>query len=279
MDFQTFWAARRSLAKQERPMERRPVEFHNPAARYEELTFPGTDGRLLRARYIRPAADAPAPTVLMYHDYGRGVRGWHHMTRFIALGYAVVALENRDTFLDVSAGWRDAPEGLAAAQFYTDAITAGYAARALPEVDSDRLMTWGEGLGGALAIAAAAEVPGVVRCAALNPLPTGFRTAWEKNCGGLYEGMHSHFRNEDPLHENAGRYFAAMDYLDCASFAALLRCPLLLGTGEMDRLSPAETQRNLAGRAGGEVRHLIYPKYEHERINFFENELLKFLHP
>lgn len=276
MDVQAFWSAQRGLAAAVSSVERRPVDFHNPAARYEELVFPGTDGRLLHARYIFPVTSAPVPTVLMYHDYGRGIRGWHHMTRFTALGYAVVALENRCTLLDVSAGWRDAPTGLAAAQLYTDAITAGYAARSLPEADPDRLLTWGEGLGGALAIAAAAEVPGVVRCAALNPLPTGFRTAWEMNCGGFYEGMRLHFRNEDPLHEEADRFFAAMDSIDCALFAALLQCPLLLGTGAMDRLSPAKAQRALAECAGGQVKSLVYPKYEHERINFFENELLKF---
>lgn len=38
----------------------------------------------------------------------------------------------------------------------------------------------------------------------------------------------------------------------------------------------ARAQCNLAECAGGQIKHLTYPKYEHERINFFENELLKF---
>ena len=36
-------------------------------------------------------------------------------------------------------------------------------------------MTWGEGFGGGLAIVAASLVPGVIRCAALNPLPGDLR--------------------------------------------------------------------------------------------------------
>lgn len=55
------------------------------------------------------------------------------------------------------------------------------------------LIAWGEGLGGTLAIAAAAKQPQhVVKCAAQNPLCTGA-------------------------------------YADCAQYAAQLVCPLLMG--------------------------------------------------
>lgn len=277
--FQEFWTCQRDLAAADRPVELRQCSFPASAASYYELSFPGTDGTPLHARYIRPASPSPAPAVLMYHDYGRGVRGWHHMTRFAALGCCVVALENRAPFLDVCAGWRKAPEGLAAAQLYTDAMTAAYAARTLPGVDPERLILWGEGLGGGLAIAAAAMVPGVIKCAALNPLPADFKTVWEQGCGtGFFAGMSAHFRDCDPAHQEAEAFFAAMSYLDCARFAEGVRCPLLLGTGAMDALSPARAQQAAADGAAGPKTHLIYPKYEHERINFFENELLKFFH-
>lgn len=277
--FQHFWADQGKLAAAERTVQCRQIQFPASCASHFELTFPGTDGTPLHARYIQPAAPSPAPAVLMYHDYGRSVRGWHHMTRFAALGYCVVALENRVPFLDVSAGWRSAPEGLAAAQLYTDAMTAAYVAWTLPGVDSDRLVTWGEGLGGGLAIAVAAMVPGVIRCAAQNPLPADFRTVWELGCGGgIFAGMSTHFRDLDPAHEEEIAFFAALSYLDCAQFAQYLRCPLLVGTGTMDALSPASAQQAIVDRAAGPKTHLVYPKYEHERINFFENELLKFLH-
>lgn len=277
--FQDFWAGQRRLAAAERPIQCRQLHFPASSASYFELSFPGTDGVPLHARYIRPAGSSPAPAVLMYHDYGRGVRGWHHMTRFAALGYCVVALENRAPFLDVSAGWRSAPEGLAAAQLFTDAMTAAYVARAMPDVDPGRLVTWGEGLGGGLAIAVAAVVPGVIRCAAQNPLPADFRAVWELGCGGgFFAGMSAHFRDRDPAHQEAEPFFEALSCLDCAQFAQYLRCPLLVGTGEMDSVSPARAQQSIVDHAAGPKTHLIYPKYEHERINFFENELLKFLH-
>ena len=67
-----------------------PVAFGNPCGVYERLTVT-FDGRSVTARVIRPAADGVHPLLLMYHDLNRGVRGWHHITRFLALGFGVVA--------------------------------------------------------------------------------------------------------------------------------------------------------------------------------------------
>lgn len=277
-EFRAFWDGRNEQAGAGRKVERREVCFHNPMARYFELSFLGTDGAPLRARYICPVTGTRVPVVLMFHDYGRGIRGWHHMTRFIALGYAVAALENRAAGIDVSSGWQDAPEGLCAAQLYTDALTAAHLAASLPEVDPARLVTWGEGLGGALAIAAAAMVPGVVKCAALNPLPADFPAVEECGCGeGYYWGLKRHFRCKDPQHRQAGAFFRAMGYLDCARFAALLKCPALIGTGLMDAASPAASQTAVVRNIPSGKKHLVYPKYGHERINFYEDELVKFL--
>ena len=69
-----------------------PVAFGNPCGVYERLTVT-FDGRSVTARVIRPAADGVHPLLLMYHDLNRGVRGWHQITRFLALGFGVVAPE------------------------------------------------------------------------------------------------------------------------------------------------------------------------------------------
>lgn len=69
-----------------------PVAFGNPCGVYERLTVT-FDGRSVTARVIHPAADGVHPLLLMYHDLNRGVRGWHHITRFLALGFGVVAPE------------------------------------------------------------------------------------------------------------------------------------------------------------------------------------------
>ena len=70
------------------------IDFANPYARYSEVSFE-LGGDVVHARLIEPAGRARAselvPLCLMFHDIDRPVRGWHHMTRFAAMGYAVLA--------------------------------------------------------------------------------------------------------------------------------------------------------------------------------------------
>ena len=138
-DFTAFWKEQNQNAAQPRPVVWNRVPFHNPMADYWELSFPATDGELLTARFLRPKQGTPAPLVLMFHDNARRTRGWHHMTRFIALGYAVLALENREGCYSLTKGWEDGPAGLSLTQLYTDALTAAHIAGKLPGIDSTRM--------------------------------------------------------------------------------------------------------------------------------------------
>lgn len=251
-EFEAVWRGRWAGAAPAGEVRVERVPFQNARATYETWTIPAPGGGELRARYIRPAGEGRFPTVLMYHDLGRGVRGWHHMTRFVALGYAVAALENRTSAAD----WRRDWAALDLEGRYRDVLTLAHAAMGRPATDPERLLTWGEGFGGGLALVAAALVPGVVRCGALHPLPGDLRA----ECVG----------------EEADG--AALDGLDLIHFASLLTCPLLLGTGLLDQMASPQSQYAIFNRARGPKTHLVYPKYEHERINFFENELLKFFH-
>ena len=100
-----------------------PVAFGNPCGVYERLTVT-FDGRSVTARVIRPAADGVHPLLLMYHDLNRGVRGWHHITRFLALGFGVVAPEAEPFRED----WKVQPAQAAFRQRYLDALAVAKAA-------------------------------------------------------------------------------------------------------------------------------------------------------
>lgn len=138
-DLESFW--RRCLAPTAKMAEchTHPVPFQNSAAVYEDLFIPSAGGGTIHARHIRPVGEGPFPIILMFHDLGRKIRGWHHMTRFTALGYAVVALENR---LDASDQFQELPP-LKLEQSFKDAFTVATAARALPYTDAAHLATWG----------------------------------------------------------------------------------------------------------------------------------------
>lgn len=220
-----------------------PVTFGNPCGVYERLTVT-FDGRSVTARVIRPAADGVHPLLLMYHDLNRGVRGWHHITRFLALGFGVVAPEAEPFRED----WKVQPAQAAFRQRYLDALAVAKAALALPWVDTGRVYTFGEGFGGGLALLAASLCPAVFRCAALNPLPGDF----------------------------AGLGLPGYDELDAANFAPLCRAEVLLGTCLMDEYAPPKGQAAIYNRLTCPKQWKLYPKYVHERVNFFENQMLCF---
>lgn len=252
-----------------------------PVADYRVIAYRGLDGTELRARAILPKAPGPHPCILVWHDLDRGARGWFQLTRYLAAGYAVVHPEYRRWTRDLSAGWQDGPEGLEAARLVEDALVAAHVARALPGVDPERLFTHGEGFGGLFALAAAALVPGVARCAVVNAMPADVRGAWERGAGSLaYEGVYRHFREEDPCAEQADEFFSALAYVDAAELAALVpqSCEVLDGICLMDDVAPAETQRAAYDRMACPKRLVTYPKYAHERLNDFENRLLSFMH-
>ncbi len=218
------------------------VPFCNKAAVYELLHITMPDGSVVDARYIRPAGGGKFPTALMFHDLGRSCRGWHHMTRFVGLGYAVIALENR---IDKSKILADlTAEELERA--YLDALAVGNAARSLPNTDTEHMAAWGEGFGGGLGLMVSALLPVDIRCGCLHPMPAD-------------------------LPENLAEY-------DLVNFAQRLHAPLLMGTALMDEVASPESQYAVYNHAECEKHHFIYPKYIHERINAFENEYVKFLH-
>lgn len=282
--FEAFWGARADRAAacasgQQTTLEE--VGIETPQAVYRRMAYTATDGALLHARVILPKSEGPHPCILVWHDLDRGTRGWFQLSRYVAAGYAVVHPEYRAWSRDITAGWQEGPEGMVAAQLIDDALVAAGLARDLPGVAPDRLMTHGEGFGGLFALAAAALVRGVAKCAVVNVMPADVRGAWEQGASGYaYEGVTRHFREEDPCAERTGEFFSALGYVDAANFSALLPagCELLDGICLMDAVARPLTQYAAYNRAGCAKRLAAYPKYGHERLNDFENRLLAFMH-
>lgn len=238
-DFSEYWRKQNDHAKQTAVLHEEELPFHSPNVRYSLVSFKGTDGRSLQARCLCPRTDGRFPTVLLFHDIGRGARGWHHMTRFAALGFAVVALENRSGYKEgADLSQQDV------VQLYCDALCAMHAAQSLKNTDTSRLMTFGEGFGGGLAIVSAAMSERPVFCAALNPTPA------------------------DIPEQKA--------YIDLTHFAPLLTGSFLLGTGLLDSIAKPEGQYAVLHRCTCPREHHVYVRHEHERNNFFEDELLRF---
>ena len=187
------------------------IDFANPCARYSEVSFKlGTD--VVHARLIEPAGRARAservPLCLMFHDVDRPVRGWHHMTRCVARGYAVLALD------DDVVGAGDLQRGIASPTF-VERVRWGCAmakvARDLDGIDPDRIFAWGEGLGGGIALAVSAlDEQGLACTAIANPLPGGLEALSARVRGSVLMGTSLMDAASDPKGQ-----FAVFNGFEC----------------------------------------------------------------
>ena len=220
----------------------RTENLGNPMGIYETLTLP-VEGRMRTARCIHPADGKQHPLVLLYHDLNRGARGWHHMTRYLAFGCGVIAPEAEP----FRGSWTDGEADLKTR--ILDALLLGKGALDRPWVDRTQVTAFGEGFGGGLALAAAALLPEVGRVAALNPMPAELN---DRNGPGRAE-------------------------VDLVNFAPLIRGQVLMGTCLLDDYAPPKAQAAIYNALSCEKFWRIYPKYGHERVNAFENDLVCFL--
>lgn len=217
------------------------VEMGNPCAIYREVEIERDGAPTVCARVIEPSGPvcpgSDISVAVMFNDAGRPVRGWHHMTRFCALGCAVVALD---------AGVVPIEDAACALESSIGAVTALMSSLpAITGFEPRRVFTWGEGFGGALALLAAVVSRGAVeRCAVCNPFP---------------------LEVEIPM------LGAAL-----IEIARLIETNLLIGSGLRDGLAPSEACARLARSSAGEAELVIYPEHGHERINEFENRVLDF---
>jgi cephalosporin-C deacetylase-like acetyl esterase len=244
------------------------LDLGNPRARYADLELSSLDGSPIEARLIVPQTEGSHPVVVVFHDATRPIRGWQHLTRFVALDYAVLALKNRPgvegVLVDeplavgdglgvaVRIGTEKAPRLSRVVDektqqtlmgVYADALVLAHAAHRIEGLDVSRIVCWGEGLGGGVALAAASLV-GAAGAAALNPLPAALD--------------------------------ASAEQVDVAVIAKGYDNPVLLGTCLLDLQATPEAQDLLASGLG-QVERLRYPRYAHERVNAFEDQLLTWL--
>ena len=95
-DFVSFWdAVQKELAALDPAPVLERVELPNAWGTHARVTIRAMDGCLLRAKYIRPVGADPVPGVLQFHDYPDASRSWFHLTRYLAVGRAVLAPDCR----------------------------------------------------------------------------------------------------------------------------------------------------------------------------------------
>lgn len=293
-DFESFWKERIDLAdnmKLEYSLNK--VEFKNTKGRYYNLSFKSIDGEIIEAKYICPSTKEKSPIVLEFHDYKESSNGWHNLTRYLGIGYSVLAMDCRgqggktsDSYKGMGPtvqghliqGIDDLTQNMYYCKVYLDAYILSKIAGELESTDSEKLITFGKGQGAALAAFVARFNKKIKKCSMQYPFLSDFRRV--SNMGydvDFYEGIRYYFRWFDPLHINEEEFFKKLEYINIVNFAENLTCELLVGTALLDTICLPSTQYAFYNNAKCKKRHIVFQKYGHEINNFFENENLKFM--
>lgn len=293
-NFAEFWyAVKKEIEETPIDLQMEPVSHLNPNADYYHITITAHDGCRLHAKYICPSRKGTAACTLAFHDYPGASRGWHHLTRYIAIDSAVLAPDCRGqggysengavgagpaAYGPMFNGLEGGITEMYLFRLFRDALLWAKAALMLSKTDGNKLYVYGDGQGGGLAIACAAMYPEFQKCAAHYPMLCDYKRVWDKDFDqNAYAGLRYFFRWHDPLHEREEEVFRKLSYLDAVNFAPMVKAKVLVSTGLQDVVSPPSAQFALFNRLDTEKKHMVYPKHGHELNNFFENELLKFL--
>ena len=176
------------------------------------------------------------------------------------------------------AGVDGGPENLYYVRLYQDQRILCRIARELAGIDLGRVYVNGGSQGGGMGIACCALNPDLVaRASILYPFLSDFREVWELGADQIaYDGIRYYSRWFDADGERADEWFGTLGYVDALSFAHLVRCPVLFGTGLADVVCPPETQFAVYNALTCPKKHLLYPDFGHEEIQAFDDEIIRF---
>jgi len=292
-DFDEYWdRALAELAGIDANVELEPAAFRTELADCQHLRFTGAGGARIHAKYLRPHRQEPGPAVLLFHGYTGSSGDWFDKLPFAAAGFHVLALDVRgqggqseDRF-DGAGGslyghvvrGLDNPERLFYRDVFLDCARLARIAADLPGVDRARIAAAGGSQGGGLTLACAALEPAVALAAPTYPFLSDYQRVWEMDLAiAAYEGLRSHFRVFDPLHEREAETFTRLGYIDVQHLAPRIRAEVLMVTALMDTVTPPSTQFAAYNKISAPKRMLLYPDHGHETLPGAADRIFEFL--
>ncbi|MGN6445075.1 acetylxylan esterase [Amnibacterium sp.] len=281
-DLDDFWSARlteaRALAE---PPEATEVDTGLTAIRTWDVRFSGWGGQRIAGWLRAPAAaEEPLPAIVEYVGYGGGRGAALDNLAFAAAGYAHLMMDTRGQGSGWSAGITpdsggtgpevpgvmtrgiDDPAQYYYTRFFTDAVLAVDAVRALPGVDGSRVGVTGGSQGGAGALAAGALAEDVRAVAARVPflcdIPRSMTITDARPFHELVDYLAVH-------RDRADHVLGVLARIDGAVLASRITAPLVISAALMDAIVPPSGPFAAFNAAPSERKEiLVHPYNGHE---------------
>ena len=294
-DFDTFWdSALKELNGLKANVEFKAVDvLGNVNAELFDLTFTGIGGARIYAKYLRPKGAKNCPAVVQFHGYTGNSGDWHDKLSFVGQGFAVAVLDCRgqggrseDNSAIVGTthhghiirGLNGPPEKLLYRQIFLDTAQLARLVMAQPEIDPDRVASWGGSQGGALALVCAALEPRIRKCISVFPFLSDYKRVWEMDLAkDAYGELKTYLRHFDPLHEHIEEMFTKLGYIDIQNFTPRIKADVLMAITLMDNICPPSTQYAAYNKITSKKEAIIFPDFGHESLPIFNDRAFKFL--
>ncbi|WP_413114068.1 acetylxylan esterase [Thaumasiovibrio sp. DFM-14] len=295
-DFLTFWEQAKeqvdSLPKGWKVYE---SNFSHPTHQCLDLYFEGVDKALIYAKYLRNSASElePCPVIFVFHGYGESSPPWSRIMNWASAGFSVLAMDVRgqlgksgggnyasqtNVHGQLMAGIEHGANNLHFKKVYQDCYQLISIAKRMPEIDKNRMMTYGSSQGGALAIISAVLSGSINKIVSIHPFLANFSLALDMNLSNSpYYEMNKYFKLKDPSHKTKGNIFMQLEYIDVQLFSKHLKNKLLGAVTMKDDICPPEIQLAVFNDISSECTVVTYPEHAHEDIKEFEDLAFEFI--
>lgn len=280
-DFAEFWQKELKKVKLEEvsyQLQRKTTT--SEVAECYELRFISHDQSEIYSKVLFPKGVKECPVMFLFHGYQGQSPDWSEALKFVAEGVGVVMMDVRGQAgksTDYSQskgntvrghiirGMTEGPEELLYRHVYLDIYILVQLVASMPRVNRQRLYSYGESQGGALALVASGLNPEISQTFAVYPFLADFkRVLTLKYDTDAYSELHRYFKFQDPFYETAETIFNTLSYIDVKNFAHLIKAEVTMLCGLQDDVCPPSTQYAIYNRLEKTKQMLIMPEYGHE---------------
>ncbi len=275
-DFNDFWRKHcQKVNRHQLNAQSAAIPYPLENIEIRDTTFAGLDGTIVKAWIILPPAarDGKVPAMVWYHGGGGSrFRPYEHL-RWVAAGFAVVAMDFRQqggetgsatsltrcgaqSFIVMNIETRDSYFLYHA---WTDALLCLRLAMSTPEIDARRVAVGGSSQGGGTALAIAALDHRVAACVADVPSYCWWdkRIVTQTASGGELAAYLRRYPHK------LEQVYRTMSYFDVMNFTGRIRCPVMVSCGLNDEAVPPECIFAAYNRITAEKSMNIYPFGRH----------------